>query len=421
MIGKIVKGTSFSGCVNYVLKEDKSRLLKAVGVYGSPEEIAEQFELQTLLNDKVKNKVGHISLSFSAEDGDRIRDDDGLMLKIAHDYMKLMGIENTQFIIARHTDRDHPHCHIVYNRVDNDGRTISDKNDRYRNEKVCKMLTARYRLHFAEGKEHVNFMRLRHHDRVKYFIYHALRREVPNARSWSELRLALWRYGIDTQWKLSRTTGEMQGVKFTCNQLTFSGSKIDRQFSFLNIDQELRYNALSATMNLRQVQAETIREEPRHEYQQENHSGISLGLFTPSPTDYDTEEAIQANRLKKKKKKPKSVYNQIFINHQNSNYYELFRFYLRFQSLFVREIRLQKLLFRYAQRQRYLYFCPCRRNGFIHPFLGIQLWCWSLSRLEHYYCAQQLQTEPAGKPEGPCPILQGVRPTLWLQIPLHRR
>ena len=77
MIGKIVKGTSFSGCVNYVLKEDKSRLLKAVGVYGSPEEIAEQFELQTLLNDKVKNKVGHISLSFSAEDGDRIRDDDG--------------------------------------------------------------------------------------------------------------------------------------------------------------------------------------------------------------------------------------------------------------------------------------------------------------------------------------------------------
>lgn len=76
MIGKIVKGTSFSGCVNYVLKEDKSRLLKAVGVYGSPEEIAEQFKLQTLLNDKVKNTVGHISLSFSAEDGDRVRDDD---------------------------------------------------------------------------------------------------------------------------------------------------------------------------------------------------------------------------------------------------------------------------------------------------------------------------------------------------------
>lgn len=352
MIGKIVKGTSFSGCVNYVLKEDKSRLLKAVGVYGSPEEIAEQFELQTLLNDKVKNTVGHISLSFSAEDGDRIRDDDGLMLKIAHDYMKLMGIENTQFIIARHTDRDHPHCHIVYNRVDNDGRTISDKNDRYRNEKVCKMLTARYRLHFAEGKEHVKFMRLRHHDRVKYFIYHALKREVPNARSWSELRLALRKYGIDTQWKLSRTTGEMEGVKFICNQQTFSGSKIDRQFSFLNIDQELRYNALSATMNQSQAQAETIREEARHEYQQENHSGISLGLFPPLLQIMIRRKRYKPTGLKRRKRNRNasdvSVYNQIFINHQNSNYYELFRFYLRFQSLFVREIRLQKLLFRHA-------------------------------------------------------------------------
>ena len=305
MIGKIVKGTSFGGYVNYVLKEEKSRLLEAVGVEGTPSEMAEQFELQTLLNDKVKNTVGHISLNFSAEDAAMLANDDKLMLKIAHDYMKLMGIENTQFIIARHIDRDHPHCHIEYNRVDNDGRTISDKNDRFRNEKVCKMLTARYRLHFAEEKEHVNFMRLRRYDKVKYFIYHALKREVPNARSWSELRLALRRYGIDTQWKLSRTTGEMQGVKFICNQLTFSGSKIDRQFSFLNIDQELRYNALSATMNQRHVHAETIRGEPRHEYQQENHSGISLGLFTPSPADYDTEEAIQTNRLKNKKKKPK--------------------------------------------------------------------------------------------------------------------
>ena len=137
MIGKITKGTSFSGCVNYVLKEEKSRLLEAVGVDGSPSEMAEQFELQTLLSEKVKNTVGHISLNFSAEDAARLATDDKLMLKIAHDYMKLMGIENTQFIIARHIDRDHPHCHIVYNRVDNDGRTISDKNDRFRNEKVC--------------------------------------------------------------------------------------------------------------------------------------------------------------------------------------------------------------------------------------------------------------------------------------------
>ena len=74
-----------------------------------------------------------------------IRDDDGLILKIAHNYMKLMGIEHTLFIITGHID-----C--------------------YQNEKVCKMLTTHYRLYFTEGKEHVNFMRLYRHDKVKNFI-----------------------------------------------------------------------------------------------------------------------------------------------------------------------------------------------------------------------------------------------------------
>ena len=95
MIGKQTKGTSFGGCVSYVLKEEKSKLLEAVGVEGTPEQVAEQFELQSLLNDKVKNIVGHTSLNFSPEDSERLKHDDELMLQIAYDYMKLMGIENT--------------------------------------------------------------------------------------------------------------------------------------------------------------------------------------------------------------------------------------------------------------------------------------------------------------------------------------
>ena len=206
MIGKITKGSEFAGCVAYVLREDKARLLAAEGVSGTPEEMAEQFELQTLLNDKVKNTVGHISLSFSPEDGDRLRNDDRLMVKIAYEYMGQMGIRNTQFIIARHTDRQHPHCHIVFNRVDNNGKTISDKNDRYRNEKVCKQLTEKYGLYMADGKEHVNTERLRPHDKAKYDIYEALKQELPKVTSWEQLREALHKQGILTEFKYSRTS-----------------------------------------------------------------------------------------------------------------------------------------------------------------------------------------------------------------------
>ncbi len=48
MIGKQTKGTSFGGCVRYVLKEEKSKLLEAVGVEGTPEQMAEQFELHRI-------------------------------------------------------------------------------------------------------------------------------------------------------------------------------------------------------------------------------------------------------------------------------------------------------------------------------------------------------------------------------------
>jgi len=41
----------------------------------------------------------------------------------------LMEIKNTQYVIVQHTDRQNPHVNIVYNRVDNDGRTITDKNN----------------------------------------------------------------------------------------------------------------------------------------------------------------------------------------------------------------------------------------------------------------------------------------------------
>ena len=155
----------------------------------------------------------------------RLQNDDALMLKIAHEYMERMGIRNTQYIIARHIDREHPHCHIVFNRVDNDGKTISDKNDRYRNEKVCKMLTAKYRLHFANGKD----------------------------QSWNELKDALATRGIDMKFKVSRTTREVQGVKFTYGGYTFPGSKISREFSYLAIDRQLERNAYAPSYSYREA------------------------------------------------------------------------------------------------------------------------------------------------------------------------
>ena len=304
MIGKQTKGTSFGGCVSYVLKEEKSKLLEAVGVEGTPEQIAEQFELQSLLNDKVKNIVGHTSLNFSPEDSERLKHDNELMLQIAHDYMKLMGIENTQYIIARHIDREHPHCHIVFNRVDNDGKTISDKNDFRRNEKVCNMLTAKYRLHFANGKDHIKEERLRPYDRAKHELYKALKEELSQVQNWADLKDALADRDIDMKFKVSRTTREIQGVKFEHNGFSFSGSKVGREFSYLNIDNRLEQNACAPSFEFHKQgfthKNEEVQQSVSHS---DNGSSIGLGLLNGS-SSYDATVAEEAefNRLMKKKK-----------------------------------------------------------------------------------------------------------------------
>ena len=323
MIGKITKGSEFAGCVAYVLREDKARLLVAEGVSGTPEEIAEQFELQTLLNEKVKNTVGHISLSFSPEDGASLRNDDRLMVKIAYEYVEQMGIRDTQFIIARHTDRNHPHCHIVFNRVDNNGKTISDKNDRYRNEKVCKALTEKYGLYLADGKEHVNTERLRPHDKAKYDIYEALKQELPKTTSWEQLREALHKQGIMTEFKYSRTGGRVEGVKFIKGKHLFSGSKIDRKFSFANIEKRLEHNKkfrekYQQTQRTYEPQrptavprpqvAQTQREEPKPRYEGSTIESVASGigsLFTTSGYDATAAQdaAFEAELRRRKKKK----------------------------------------------------------------------------------------------------------------------
>ncbi|GHU09073.1 hypothetical protein FACS189431_6490 [Alphaproteobacteria bacterium] len=122
MVAKIVKGKGFKGVINYVIdKAKQTELVAAEGVrLKSRESIIRSFIAQSRLNPKISKTVGHISLDFSAQDRDKLTNKK--MVQIAKEYMTKMGITNTQYIIGRHYDKEHPHIHIVFNRIDNDGK-----------------------------------------------------------------------------------------------------------------------------------------------------------------------------------------------------------------------------------------------------------------------------------------------------------
>lgn len=237
MMGDLKKRASFAKLVNYVNNPKKARLIDSKDVrLDENAAIARSMQGQAddKLGRKLKNPVYHISLDFAHEDTPKLTD--ALMAEIAREYMKRMGIVNTQYIVCRHTDREHQHLHIVANRVDNDGNTISDRNDAIRNVAVCKALTREYGLHFSKGKMNVKRDRLRGKDKVKYQIHDAVKAALPRCNSWSELcdRLAKQRIGVN--FKFDRRNGNIVGVSFTKDGVSFSGSRIDRSMGFYRLD-----------------------------------------------------------------------------------------------------------------------------------------------------------------------------------------
>ena len=305
MIGKIKKGSGFKGCVNYVLGKEQAVLLHADGVLTeSRGDIIRSFCMQTGMNPDLKKPVGHIALSYSAVDAPKLTDEK--MIQLAQEYMREMKITDTQYIIVRHQDREHPHVHIVFNRIDNNGKTISDRNDMYRNEQVCKKLKAKHGLYFAKGKEQVKQHRLKEPDKSKYEIYTAVKNEIGKSRNWQQLQYRLAEKGITIQFKRKGQTDEIQGISFSKGEYTFKGSEIDRSFSFSKLD---RYFG-DAGMNVAESQQQTafahIREQiPTWSNAESSFISGSLGLFSASPSPVDEEPNLNLRKKKKKKKRLK--------------------------------------------------------------------------------------------------------------------
>ena len=299
-MAKITKGSSFKGVVKYIIDEKKNtQILDTDGLrLKNIPSVIQSFVTQAGVNGRVSKPVGHISLDFSAEDREKLTNQ--LMVKIAHDYMKRMGIADTQYIIARHFDREHPHIHLVFNRVDNNGKTISDSNDRYRSEKICKELTHKYGLYYSTGKENVKQHHLKEPDKSRYEIYEALRASVPKCKDWKQLVRELDKAGIKTEFKTKGNTATVEGVRFKKGEYMFNGSKVDRMFSYSKIDYQLKQNARQS-MQQDQVQSRSATVQTGIE---SIASGLE-GLFDirPASGNNDDQEYLYQQPKKKKKRK----------------------------------------------------------------------------------------------------------------------
>ena len=308
MIGKLKKGCSFGGCIRYVTGKDEAKILASDGVLlGTNAEIAQSFELQRQLNPRIKKSVEHIALSIKLEDKPRLTDE--FMAKIALEYMQMMGITDTQFIIVRHHNTDNPHCHIVYNRVNNEGKLISDTHDYRRNEQVTKALKSKYGLTYGTDKSKTNTRKLRNAERAKYVIHNAVKDALRMANCWERFESELDKRGVHLEFVYKdKERSKVQGIRFCTDGYSFKGTQISRDYSFgkLNARLEGTENLLSAraksAQQYEQGNHKNNQEPSISESSQDPWDGISsIGFFAPA--NAQTFESFPEDESAKKKKK----------------------------------------------------------------------------------------------------------------------
>ena len=236
MIAKIKKGSGFGGLINYandIAKKD-TVIVASEGVsLSSNATITAAFKAQSRMRPTLKQFVGHISLSFSPNDTPRLSNE--FMAQIARE---------SQYVVFRHQDQPHGHVHIVYNRVDNDGNTISSDSNFRKSAAITKALTREYGLTFGKGKKDVRRDRLKGKDAIKYRLFDAVNEALKESHDWDNFRVKLSAMSISFNFTKG-SNGNIRGIVFTDDRhnVSFAGGKLDRSLSYGNISKRLSHQS----------------------------------------------------------------------------------------------------------------------------------------------------------------------------------
>jgi len=167
MIAKVLgTGTGFSGKINYLfegrIEDRKAGQKQAVVICHSenvrvPHSYTDLKGIERMKADfinqaqtyryfsKEKGYIGEHVLAFT----DRNRKDlrgGATMKQITEEYIRLLGIDKTQYVAVSHQDTENPHVHILFNRVTFEGKKYDDFQEKKRAMYAGILLSQKYGL-----------------------------------------------------------------------------------------------------------------------------------------------------------------------------------------------------------------------------------------------------------------------------------
>ncbi len=238
MIGKQVKGKSFRGVLNYLHDREQSRIIGGNMAGDTPRVMSAEFAVARRLNPQLEKAVYHSSLSLPKDE----HLDDETWNAIADDYLEGMEFVGSQYVVYRHSDKDHDHIHIVASRIRiTDGTTVSDSWDYVRSEQLIRELETKYELtptvssneKYQRGQTSGEMKLI---DRtgeasVRTKLQQIIDRETKKAIAMPELIDRLKDRGIDAKITVTRT-GKIKGISYRLDGVATSGTHLGKAYTF---------------------------------------------------------------------------------------------------------------------------------------------------------------------------------------------
>ena len=103
------------------------------------------FERMNVRNEQTFKKTLHFSLNFHPSEKERLTNN--RMQAIAEQYIKKMELHRQPYLIYRHYDTLHPHCHVVCSQIQENGKRLALKlKDFYKSKELTVELEKQYSL-----------------------------------------------------------------------------------------------------------------------------------------------------------------------------------------------------------------------------------------------------------------------------------
>lgn len=252
MTANLIKGKSFRGALRYnldKLNRGVAEILSHNFCSTREHTILKEINHVRILRPNLTRYFYHNSINFPPSESIP----NNQMMQIGLDYLQAAGFNQHQYIMFRHHDTNHPHLHILVNRIGFDGSVVSDSNDYARTEHILRSLENKYNLtsvapsrqaqERAVTKNELEMMKRTkqpsHKTKLQWIIKTTLHKH--HQQTLSQFVQALKRNGIHAHFNIA-STGYISGITYQLQDFIITGSKLGNDFKWTSIKNKINYN-----------------------------------------------------------------------------------------------------------------------------------------------------------------------------------